>query len=161
MKKEVKNTEGALRWIVNILRKHDIPFRISGGFAARIYGSTRELADIDIGMKKNYFPEIFPEIKKYLISGPEIHKDNEWNIFAATLNYQGQDIDIYPIDSLKFFNKKEQRWENLKHTFSNIVFREAYNMKLPIISRPYLIEYKSKLRRKVDLSDIKELSKVN
>ena len=156
----MKNTEKALKWITNILQKHNIPFRISGGFAARIYGSKRELADIDIGMDKNYFPEILPEIKKYIISGPEIYKDDEWDLFVATLNYKGQDIDLYPIDVLKFFNKKQQKWEDLKHTFSDITFKEIYGIKIPIISRKNLIEYKSKLEREVDLIDVKEMLEV-
>src|SRR3989338_11339919 len=48
----MKNTQEALIWIIGVLKRHSIPFRISGGFAAKIYGSTRELADIDIGMDK-------------------------------------------------------------------------------------------------------------
>ena len=153
----MKNTEEALKWIVGILQKHNIPFRISGGFAARIYGSNRELADIDIGMQENYFPQILPEIKDYIVSGPEIYKDDEWNLFAATLNYKGQDIDLYPISELKFFNKKEKRWEDLKHTFSNLFFAEVYGLKVPIISRKNLIEYKNKLNREVDVIDVKQM----
>ena len=153
----MKNTEEALKWIVGILQKHNILFRISGGFAARVYGSKRELADIDIGMEKDYFPQILEDIKDYLVSGPEIYKDDELNLFAATLTYKWQDIDIYPISALKFFNKKEKKWEDLQHTFSNIFFTEMYGIKVPIISRQNLIEYKNKLGREVDLIDVKEM----
>ena len=44
----MKDTAGALFWIVKILKKHKIPFHISGGFAAKLYGVKRDLADIDI-----------------------------------------------------------------------------------------------------------------
>lgn len=153
----MKNTKEALAWITEILNKHNIPFRVSGGFAAKIYGSTRELADIDIGMKKNYFPEIISDIEEYLVSKPGIYKDKEWDLFAATLNYKGQEIDLVDIDSLKFFNRKEQRWEDLKHTFSDIVFKEVCRIKIPVISRKNLIDYKIKLGREVDIIDIKEM----
>ncbi len=38
----------ALRWIVEIFNRHNIPYRIGGGFAAKVYGSTRPLKDFDI-----------------------------------------------------------------------------------------------------------------
>jgi hypothetical protein len=155
----MKNTAEALKWIVGILEKHSIAFRISGGFAAKAYGSSRELADIDIGMKENHFPEIIEEIKEYIISGPELYKDEEWDLFAATLSYQGQEIDLYPISELKFFNKKENQWEDLKHTFSDIVFKEMYGVRVPLISKLNLIEYKNKLKREVDITDVKEMAK--
>ncbi|MEX2029256.1 MAG: hypothetical protein WD963_02120 [Candidatus Paceibacterota bacterium] len=73
----MKNTEAALKWIVSILEKHNIVYRISGGFAARVYGSQRELADIDVGMQENHFSEILSEIKGYIVSGPENYNSGE------------------------------------------------------------------------------------
>lgn len=64
--KEVK-LEHALRWIVDVLRKHDIPFQITGGFAAHIYGATRPIADIDLDIPEGALEKILPEIQKYAI----------------------------------------------------------------------------------------------
>ena len=36
-----EKTIDALKWIVGILNKHNIPYRIGGGFAAKMYGSSR------------------------------------------------------------------------------------------------------------------------
>ncbi|NIR53110.1 hypothetical protein GWO43_29865 [candidate division KSB1 bacterium] len=33
----------ALKWIVNILNKHDIPFQATGGLATKAFGSKRKL----------------------------------------------------------------------------------------------------------------------
>jgi len=67
----------AFKWIITVLRKNKIPFRITGGFAAKIYGSQRELADIDIEIPDSYFDKILPEVKKYIIFGPAKYKDRQ------------------------------------------------------------------------------------
>ena len=37
-----------LRWIVEILNRNHIPYQLVGGLAAKIYGSARDINDIDI-----------------------------------------------------------------------------------------------------------------
>ncbi len=71
----------ALRWIVDILHNQQIAFQISGGLAARVYGSTRELDDIDIDIPEESFAIIQPAIQSHIIFGPEQLKDQSWNIF--------------------------------------------------------------------------------
>ena len=77
---ENRDTEAAFKWIVGLLQKYSIPFQISGGFAAKLYGSNRELADIDIGIPDSRFEDIYEEIKPYLIYGPEHYLDDEWDL---------------------------------------------------------------------------------
>ena len=60
-----RDTEAALRWIVRILQEGNIPFQITGGFAARMYGSMRALADIDIDVAGNRLNELAELVKEY------------------------------------------------------------------------------------------------
>jgi len=66
----MSNPEEALKWIVGIFNKHNVPFQIAGGFAARAHGSKRDLRDIDIFIPPDGFEKIFPDVKQYLVSGP-------------------------------------------------------------------------------------------
>ena len=59
-----RHTKEAFEWIISILRNHKIPFEIIGGFAARLYGSRRMLADIDIDICGAEHTEIFDRKKK-------------------------------------------------------------------------------------------------
>ncbi len=97
----------ALRWIVGILDKHKVPYRIGGGFAAKIYGSPRPLNDIDISMPGKYLPAILPEISKYITFGPQHYLDGKWDCDILSLEYEGQEFDITDVDTLRMSNKEE------------------------------------------------------
>lgn len=148
------NTEKALKWIVNILDKYKVPFQITGGLAARIYGSERELADIDIEISDSNFEKITPEIKDYIIFGPDIFKDENWDLLLMTLKYENQEIDICGADSAKIFNQNTKNWEKLNSDLLKAVIKEVYKIKIPVIPIENLIKYKSKMLRNVDKEDI-------
>ncbi len=155
----MKKTEAAFKWIVNILNEHQIPFQIAGGFAARLYGSTRELADIDIDIPAGRIEDIQEDVKEYIIFGPEMYKDENWDLLLMTLRYEGQDIDISSIDTVKIFNQNTQNWEDGALDFQDTRIHTVFGLDVPVISRENLIKYKSKLLREVDKLDIEEISK--
>jgi hypothetical protein len=114
-----EKTSRALHWIVGILDKHTVPYRIGGGFAAHIYGSTRPIKDIDITLPGKYFDSIMPEISKYIEHELKNYKDEKWDCYGLTLNYFDQEIDITDIDTLHMSNKEQTEWIQTKDTFCN------------------------------------------
>jgi hypothetical protein len=152
-----RNTEGAFKWIVELLEKYSIPFQVSGGFAARVYGVDRELADIDIGIPDSRFEELLPEVKDYLIYGPDHYVDEQWDLKLMTLKYEGQEIDIAGRDNIKFFDKENDIWIPGHRELTISEPREVYGIVVPLIPKEALIAYKSKLAREVDLEDIRQL----
>ncbi len=155
----MKDTESALKWIVGIFHKYNIPFRIGGGFAARLYGATRELADIDLGIPEARLYDIIPDVKEYIIYGPKKYLDENWDLLMMTLNYKGQEIDVCACDTEKVFNQNTKEWENLSSSLSDVVEKEIYGIKVPVMPIKDLIDYKSKLQREVDLIDVQQISK--
>ncbi len=156
----MKNTEEAFKWIVNILNKHKIPFQIAGGFAARVYGSKRELADIDFDIPEDRFSEIIPEVKKYIIFGPKRYIDRNWDLQLMTLVYKNQEIDIGGSNNVMIFNSNNKQWLSLKTDFMKTDMIEIYGIRVPIIVKEELIKYKKILSREVDKIDIKQISKI-
>jgi hypothetical protein len=155
----MRKTKEAFIWIVNLLRKHHIPFQISGGFAAKIYGSNRPLADIDIDIPDKKIFEIKDEVKKEIIYGPKRYQDHEFDLILMTLKYKGQEIDLCGADSQKLFNKKTEKWEAERNDLSKATKKKAYNLIVPFTPLKDLIRYKKKISRDVDIQDVKALSR--
>ena len=154
---EEKNTEAAFKWIVGLLQKHSIPFQISGGFAARLYGSQRELNDIDIGIPDGKFEEIFADVNGYITYGPAHYVDKQWDLMLMSLEYQGQKIDIAGRDAIKFFDEKSNMWVPGHRDLTTSEMKEVFGLTVPVIPKEALIAYKKKLMREVDVQDIKAL----
>jgi len=139
---------------MSILRKNKIPFQISGGLAARIYGSTRELADIDIDIPEERFEEILPAVKKFIIFGPAKYKDKNWDLYLMTLKYKSQEIDLCGYKRAKIFDTKRKKWISYPTDLSHVNCKRIFGLTVSVVPKKNLIEYKSKLLRRVDKTDL-------
>lgn len=142
-----EKTLKALHFIVNILNKHNIPYRIGGGFAAHIYGSNRPVNDIDISLSGEYFPIIVSETSDYITSGPKHYLNGKWDCDTLSLNYNGQEIDITDIDTLKMSNKEQTEWFQTKDNyrkFSNNI-KTIDGIEVSLIDPRDLVAYKKEL----------------
>ncbi len=157
----MRDTQAALLWIVDILNKHKIPFQISGGFAAKLYGVKRNLADIDIDIPEDNFTDILEDVRKYIKYGPERFRDENWDLLLFTLEYENQEIDLAGALNAKIYNSQKRKWELYKTNFENSVIKMVYGVKIPVINLNDLIEYKSKLQREVDVQDVRQLLKIS
>ncbi|MEK7227941.1 MAG: hypothetical protein AAB681_01130 [Patescibacteria group bacterium] len=151
----MRNTEAALRWIVTILEKMHIPFEIDGGFAAKMYGEDRELADIDINIPLNDFHRLIPFVTEYIIYGPKQYKDDNWDLLMTSIKYSGQTIDISALGKTKYFNQKEQKWVDFPEDLSEVRIMDYKGIKIPVINEVKLMIYKTELGRGVDKKDVK------
>lgn len=147
----------ALKWITGILDRHEVPYQAAGGLAARCYGSTRPLHDIDLYVPGRAMPELEEELKEYIEFGPSHHKDNEWDLVFMRLNYNGRQIELGDADRTRYFDSGSGRWVDEKIDFESSRILEFQGIKLPVIPKRRLIEYKQRLDRKVDRLDLKEI----
>ncbi|MEK6919323.1 MAG: hypothetical protein AABW73_04795 [Nanoarchaeota archaeon] len=153
MRKTSRNTKEAFLWIVGILKNNDVPFRISGGLAARLYGTKRKLADIDLEIKKKDFNKILAEIIIYAKSKPKYYRDKNWNVYGMTLNYKNQLIDVSARDDVKLFDYQKKKWFMPKDKIPDKKMR-IYGLVVPVQNREELIDYKTRLGRKVDRIEV-------
>src|SRR3989344_3066167 len=127
-----EKTIKALHWIVKILDENYVPYKIGGGFAASIYGT----------------------------AGPEHYLNEKWDCETLSLNYQGQDIDMTDVDSLKMTNKGKTEWIQVKERriFDAVTVNMAVG-DVYIMDPRDLIAYKKELNGNHQLVDIKAIQK--
>ncbi len=157
MKKTTQHSKAALVWIMQILNELDIPYQIAGGLAAKAYGASRSLNDIDIDIPEDKFEILKEKVSEFIIFGPSHFKDEYWDLLLMTLNYQGQEIDLSGAHEVKVFNKSTGKWHNFATDFSRTVPMEIFGLNIPVIRREELVAYKKILAREVDISDINEI----
>ena len=147
----------ALKWITDTLNLLDIPYQIVGGLAAKCYGSTRPLHDIDFYVPGKDISKLEEELTEYIEFGPEHYKDERWDLVFMKLSYNGQLVEFGDADNAKYFDSQSQRWikEEINFSESNII--EFEGIELPVMPKKSLIQYKQRLNRKVDQIDIKEM----
>lgn len=156
-----KKTLNALKWATEILNKHQVPYRVGGGFAAHVYGAIRPINDIDITFPGKYFPNIIPEVSDYITYNFGHSQDEKWDCNGLTLEYDGQEIDMADIDTLKMSNKEKTEWLQTKDNFRKYpnVILDVEGVKVSFIDPRDLADYKKHLDGEHQIVDIKAVEK--
>ena len=154
----MRNTKAALEWITGILNDRKISFQVDGGLAAKIYGSNRPLADIDIIIPNKDIETLAPILKDYIKFGPARYKDDKWDLLLMSLKYMDQDIDISGAGEARIFDKNKNEWVETETDFNNSEVAEIFGMHLPVIPKEQLIREKIQLSRPMDVEDVNAIS---
>lgn len=149
----------AFRWIVDILQKHDVPFMVTGGLAARAYGSQRDLRDIDLEVPDDQIGKIIEDVSRYIVFGPERYRDDFFDLALLRLNYEGQEIDISGGSEVKIYDPKKEEWVNDPTDFSKYESKEIFGAIVLVVQPEDWLVYKSISPRREDLQDIEAVKR--
>jgi len=149
----------ALIWITKILNKHKLKYEVTGGLAARAYGATRPLYDIDIMLAEEDFDKIIPDVKKYIVEGPHQSKTKIWDCYFLELKYKGIIIEFGGAYKTKFFDKTKKRWTKDITNLEKSIKGNVLGVNVSLTPKDDLIKDKGKMGRKTDLLDIKQIQK--
>ncbi len=147
----------ALRWISGVLEAASIPYQVVGGLAARAYGATRPLADIDLYVPSGRLEEVAPSVEAHVTFGPGRVVSDEWDLTFMALEYEGQVVELGGADSIWIYDQQAHEWAEQPVDFSTSERREVCGVTVPVMPRAQLIAYKQRLARDVDLQDIDEM----
>ncbi|HSM17636.1 MAG TPA: hypothetical protein VK845_11655 [Gemmatimonadales bacterium] len=152
-----RNPERAFRWIVGLLEELAIPFLLVGGLAARAYGASRELADIDFYVPGERLLQIARAASEFVTAGPERAVSGYWDITFMKLEYAGQSIELGAAEDVRIRNGAAGQWVREPVDLGAGELKEIFGLRVPVMTRERLLAYKRRLRRPVDLADIEDL----
>jgi hypothetical protein len=155
--KDGRNPERAFRWIVGLLEELAIPFLLVGGLAARAYGASRELADIDFYVPGERLADIARAASEFVTAGPERVVSAHWDITFMKLEYAGQCIELGAAEDVRIRDGATGPWAREPVDLGAAELKELFGLRVPVITRDRLLAYKRRLRRPVDLADIEDI----
>ena len=148
----------ALRWVVDLLGRHRVPFQAVGGLAARAHGATRPLVDLDFYLPlREVWPALLPEVGPFVTWGPEHYRDPHWDITFVKLSYGDQPIEFGDSTDSFFFDPAAGEWIRQTIDFTASEWREVLGVRVPVMPRAELVDYKRRLDRAVDRQDLLEI----
>jgi hypothetical protein len=152
-----RDTRKAFHWILDILERWNVPYLISGGLAARTFGSPRPLADIDIYVPAESMAELGMKLSRHAIKPPHNHRSAFWNVIYMVLEYCGQRIELVSSHDVKILDTRKILWTRQQIDFSRFEWKTIMGRKARIQHRDDLIAYKTILGRLVDIEDIQHI----
>jgi len=153
-----RDSEGAFAWIAGLLDKGAFRWVVVGGLAARIYGSPRPLADIDIDVPRAALDFIARQAQALVTFGPARYCDDEFDIELLSLRWGKQAIDLTAAEDVRLFDRSSGVWRHHPTDLLVCETRVVLGRSAPVMPRSQLIEYKRIIDRPVDRADIAALS---
>ena len=150
----MEKAKKALEWISKLFSENEVSYLIVGGLAANAYGSPRGLVDIDIWTCGEDFGKACELVKDYVVIGPTFYRSMKWDAEFVNINYSGQEIDVGNGDNTKIFDEQKGKWHKISLDYTQPTVKELLGVRVPVIPREKLIEYKRILGRIVDGIDI-------
>jgi hypothetical protein len=156
---EARKVGGALAWIVGVLERHSVPYQVVGGLAARAYGATRPIFDVDLYVPFDRAKGALEEIQPHVLWGPEHHAGEEWDLTFLKADFGGQRVELGDSSNdTKFFDRGRGRWVAQRVDYGAGVRVELFGVRAWVMPREDLVRYKLLLGRGVDLDDVGQIS---
>lgn len=142
--------------LVNTLYEHAIPFQVSGGLGAIMYGSSRELRDIDIEIYKEDCQRVQELFTGFIVEPFRHYIEEDFELWMMTLNIEGVSVDINQVEESYAFDRNGRR-HHLPDNLRDTEFKYIEDIKFPVQNKKNLVDYKRLCGRDTDLIDVEEI----
>ncbi|HUO51926.1 MAG TPA: hypothetical protein VMT93_05365 [Gemmatimonadaceae bacterium] len=150
---------GALRRVVALLDAMRVPYRITGGLAGNLHGSTWPVHDIDLDVPSEALGALAARMRAWpgaVVSGPGRYRDEEFELDLLELALDGVEFDLSGASAMSLYSPAGER-RALVVDFDASDVREAGGLALPVIPLAELLRYKRFIGRSADVADLERL----
>jgi hypothetical protein len=146
----------ALAILHHCFAENDIRYQLTGGMAARLYGSSRALNDIDIEVNERDIERVQIALAEYVTKGLYRLIDDSFDIWMMTLNIDGTPVDISQAAPI-LLRGVVGSWQRFDAHIENSKIINVRGIPISVVELDGLLSYKTVLGRSVDLEDTKKL----
>lgn len=93
------NQRSAIKYLIELFDKNNIPYQVTGGLAAICYGAKRPLYDIDIDVENKSIPLLQKLLKQYIVDDYHHYRDGFFDMYLIKLDINGVSVDISRIEN--------------------------------------------------------------
>lgn len=146
-----------LKKIITAFEENDIAYQATAGLAAIAYGSKRLLYDIDIDVYKKDMTKVKKLFEPYLTRDLFHLEDNYWDGWLMMFEIDGVLVDISQIEDWYYKSPKGEK-KLMTAIPENAQMMEVAGIRLPVVKKDVLIDYKRTVARSTDLEDVKQIT---
>ncbi len=117
-------------------------YHLCGGAAARVYGATRPLNDLDFEVPDAALPTVEQALESYVKFPCERFRDAKWDLLMVQFEINGQWVDISGADSGLMTNLAKTEWVSAASEFTRDEVIKIGNIHCCVMPVDDLITYK-------------------
>ena len=147
----------ALRWMVGIFSSVSPPYQLVGGRAARAYGATRPVHDIDVYVPGRHLASVAAAMGDHVAQSPKRHAGPQWRLIYLKARYAGWRIEVADTESTMYYDTQTQTWCPAAIDFGASETHTLFGVDAPVMPQDALATCKRRLDCPVDQTDLRPM----
>jgi hypothetical protein len=150
-----------LAWLSDLFRDRGVEYAAAGGLAARAWGATRPLVDLDFFVHADDLDRLEADLEPYVARPLTALTDDHWDLTFLRLEYSGIPLELCVAEGARYREAATGEWHDACPSFSGCPEREVLGVKVRIMDRDDLLEYKRRVDRAVDRADVAAIERAH
>jgi hypothetical protein len=151
----------AMAWLADLFCDQEVRYAAAGGLAARSWGATRPLVDLDFYVHGEDLDRIATDLAPYVVRPLTKLQDDHWDLSFMRLEYADIPLELSVAEGAKYREAATGGCHDACPSFEACPERELLGVKLRIMDRDDLIEYKRRVDRAVDRADVAAIERTH
>lgn len=154
---EERRAGEALAVVLDVLDRHGVAHQIGGGLAARAWGATRPLVDLDLWVPFPAAAAALEELQPRAVVPEGRSPQSQWDASLIVHELVGCRVELLDATSSPRYRTADGGWEALDIRFDASVELPVLGRRASIMPRAQLAEVKRRMDREVDRLDLAAL----